>query len=61
MRERNTPLYRLAHWILPSTRAAAFAKLAIYIGTPAAMGFAAYRGTLPRTRPIIPGELMVAD
>ena len=27
----------------------------------ALMGLAAYRGALPRTRPIVPGESMVAD
>ena len=47
--------------LLPATRTAALIKLALYIGTLALMGLAAYRETLPRTRPIIPGELMVAD
>ena len=46
---------------LPATRGAAFAKLAIYTAALVAMGLAAYRGALPRTRPIVPGELMVAD
>ncbi len=46
---------------LPQTREAAAVKLCVYVGTLAAMGLAAYRGVLPRTRPIVPGELMVAD
>jgi hypothetical protein len=52
----------LAVWkTLPSTRTAAFIKLVAYCCSLALMGFAAYRGVLPRTRPIVPGESMVAD
>ncbi|AXC14384.1 hypothetical protein ACPOL_5130 [Acidisarcina polymorpha] len=47
--------------LLPQTRAASLAKLAVFAGALLLMGFAAYRGALPRTRPIVPGELMVAD
>jgi len=46
---------------LPQTRAASLAKLAIFACALIVMGLAAYRGALPRTRPIVPGELMVAD
>ena len=46
---------------LPQTRTASLVKLTIYVAALALMGLAAYRGTLPRTRPIVPGELMVAD
>jgi hypothetical protein len=46
---------------LPRTHAADLLKLAIYIGALAGIGLAASRGALPRTRPILPGELMVAD
>ncbi len=52
----------LAFWkALPNTREASLIKLAIYCGMLLLMAFAAFRGKLPRTRPIIPGELMVAD
>jgi hypothetical protein len=52
----------LALWkTLPETRAAGMVKLAVFAGALVVMGMAAYRGTLPRTRPIVPGELMVAD
>jgi hypothetical protein len=52
----------LAGWkILPATRAASIAKLTVFAGTLLLMGLAAYRGALPRTRPILPGEEMVAD
>jgi hypothetical protein len=46
---------------LPPTRTAALAKLAIFTSALILMGLAAYRGALPRTRPIVPGELIVAD
>jgi hypothetical protein len=46
---------------LPKTQTASCIKLVVFVATLAAVAFAAYRGTLPRTRPIAPGELMVAD
>jgi hypothetical protein len=46
---------------LPATRTAALAKLCLFACALLLMGLAAYRGALPRTRPIVPGELMVAD
>ena len=47
--------------VLPATRHASEIKLAVYVTVLAAMGIAAYRGVLPRTRPIVAGELIVAD
>jgi hypothetical protein len=44
---------------LPLTRTGSLLKLAVYAGTLIAMGAAAYNGALPRTRPIVPGEVMV--
>jgi hypothetical protein len=44
---------------LPSTRTGNLIKLAVYVVTLALMGAAAYNGLLPRTRPIVPGEVMV--
>jgi len=52
----------LALWkTLPQTRRASLVKLATFSGALLLMALAAYRGALPRTRPIIPGESMVAD
>jgi len=52
----------LAFWkALPNTRTTSLIKLAIFCAALLAVALAAYRGALPRTRPIIPGELMVAD
>ncbi|HTS51170.1 MAG TPA: hypothetical protein VMH05_24655 [Bryobacteraceae bacterium] len=46
---------------LPHTREADAVKLVIFAGIFAAMGMLAYRGALPRTRPIVPGELAISD
>lgn len=46
---------------LPKTHATDIAKLVIYCAVLTAMGTLAAYGILPRTRPILPGELMVAD
>jgi len=46
---------------LPQTRAASLVKLIVYIGALCIMGLAASRGVLPRTRPILPGESMLAE
>lgn len=46
---------------LPQTRAADALKLAAYVGALVVISVSATRGLLPRTRPILPGELMVAD
>jgi len=46
---------------LPLNRTTSLIKLSVYLAVLAAMGFATSRGMLPRTRPIVPGELMVAD
>ena len=52
----------LALWkTLPLGGATNLVKLAGFVGTLALMGWFAYCGLLPRTRPILPGESMVAD
>jgi hypothetical protein len=47
--------------MLPPGRSGDVVKLVFYIAVLAGAGTAAARGLLPRTRPILPGELMVAD
>jgi hypothetical protein len=47
--------------ILPVTRAADLVKLAVFVGVLAGVGGLARLGLLPRTRPIVPGELAVSD
>jgi hypothetical protein len=46
---------------LPATRSGSLAKLIVFMIVLGIVGFAASRGMLPRTRPILPGELMVSD
>jgi hypothetical protein len=46
---------------LPLNRASDIAKLLIFWGVLAIVGEFSRRGRLPRTRPILPGELVVAD
>jgi hypothetical protein len=46
---------------LPKTHSTDLVKLVIYVGVLSGVGIAAVFGLLPRTRPILPGELMVAD
>ncbi len=43
------------------SRAASLLKLGVFAGALAVVGAAASRGVLPRTRPILPGDVMVAD
>jgi hypothetical protein len=46
---------------LPQTQATSAVKLVVFAAALLIMGIATYRGALPRTRPILPGELMVSD
>jgi hypothetical protein len=46
---------------LPKNHTTDIAKLIVYCTILAGMGLLAAFGVLPRTRPILPGELMVAD
>jgi len=47
--------------VLPKTRAGDSAKLAIFLGILAFVCNLARLGRLPRTRPIVPGEIAVSD
>ena len=52
----------MALWkALPRSHAGDVVKLAVYVASLVALGFCAANGLLPRTRPIVPGELMVAE
>lgn len=49
-------------WLwLPKTQATNVLKLAVFLGILAVMGTLAYFGRLPRTAPIVPGQLAVSD
>ena len=47
--------------LLPNTREASAVKLAVFVSVLVGVGIAGARGRLPRTRPIVAGELVVAD
>ena len=46
---------------LPQTQATSAIKLVVFVGVLALVGSIAAHGLLPRTRPILPGEVMVSD
>jgi hypothetical protein len=46
---------------LPETRLGTLLKLIIFLSVLVLVGLAGVSGLLPRTRPIVPGELMVSD
>jgi hypothetical protein len=46
---------------LPHARWTDALKLAVFVGILAGVGYLSYRGRLPRTRPIVPGEIAVSD
>ena len=47
--------------VLPYGRAGDVLKLVVFVGVLAFVGWLAFLGKLPRTRPIVPGELAVSD
>jgi len=47
--------------LLPESPVADAAKLIVFTGILAAVGYMARLGVLPRTRPIVPGELAISD
>jgi hypothetical protein len=46
---------------LPRSREADVLKLVVFLGVLAFVGWLAFRGQLPRTRPIVPGEWAISD
>jgi hypothetical protein len=55
------PVLGILWKVLPHTRVADAVKLTVFAGILAGVGYLAYRGLLPRTRPIVPGELAISD
>jgi hypothetical protein len=55
------PVLGLLWKALPQTRSADAFKLFVFVSILAYVGHLARRGLLPRTRPIVPGELAVSD
>jgi hypothetical protein len=55
------PVLGIMWKLLPPTRSADAVKLVVFAGLLAFCGVLAQRGLLPRTRPILPGELAISD
>lgn len=55
------PVLWLLWGVLPLNGSGNLAKLVVFAGLLGFVGYLAYRGKLPRTRPIVPGELAVSD
>ena len=55
------PILGILWKLLPHTRTADALKLSVFTGLLTFVGMLAYRGILPRTRPIVPGELAISD
>ena len=55
------PVLGILWKLLPHTRAADALKLVVFTGLLAVVARLAERGILPRTRPIVPGELAISD
>ena len=55
------PILWLLWKIVPASRAGDAAKLAVFVSILAVVGRMARLGLLPRTRPIVPGEVAVSD
>ncbi len=55
------PTLWLLWTVLPRGRAFDLVKLLVFVGILAYVGNLARRGLLPRTRPIVPGEIAVSD
>jgi len=55
------PILWLLWAALPRTWTADLVRLTVFVGVLAYVGHLAYRGKLPRTRPIVPGEWAVSD
>jgi hypothetical protein len=55
------PVLGILWKLLPHTRAADAAKLIVFMGLMAFTALLARGGMLPRTRPIVPGELAISD
>jgi hypothetical protein len=55
------PVLWLLWKVAPETRPGDALKLLVFVGILAGVGWMARLGLLPRTRPIVPGELAVSD
>ncbi len=55
------PVLGILWKLLPHSRSSDALKLAVFSGILAYFGWLSWRGALPRTRPILPGEFAISD
>jgi len=55
------PVLLILWKLLPESRATDVVKLVVFLGILAIVGYLSRLGLLPRTRPIVPGELAISD
>ena len=55
------PVLWLLWKAMPAARGSDCFKLVVFVGILATVGYISRLGLLPRTRPIVPGELAVSD
>jgi len=55
------PVLWFLYLLLPKTQTTNILKLAVFTGLLALVGYLSYRGVLPRTRRIVPGEIAALD
>lgn len=55
------PVLWILYLTLPLNRATDILKLVVFVGLLALVGYLSYRGVLPRTRQIVPGEIAALD
>lgn len=55
------PILWVLYKTLPKNQAMDALKLVVFLGTLAVVGYMSYRGILPRTRKILPGEIAALD
>ena len=55
------PVLLILWKLLPESRATDVVKLVVFLGILAIVGYMSRLGLLPRTRPIVPGELAISD
>jgi hypothetical protein len=55
------PVLWILYLLLPRNRTTDIVELVVYVGLLALVGYLSYKGHLPRTRKIVPGEIAALD
>jgi hypothetical protein len=55
------PVLWILYLLLPRNRTTDIVELIVYVGLLSLVGYLSYKGHLPRTRKIVPGEIAALD